>query len=178
MPSGHQGADRGVKPVVTLVVAADEAGGIGLGGGLPWRLPNDLRFFRRVTAGHPLVMGRKTHETIGRALPGRTNIVVTRDPDYRPAAGCHRVGSLEDALALAAREPGGEEVMVVGGGDIFRQALELADRIYLTRVHATLPADVFLFEIDPDIWREIWREEQPVDDRNPHAHSFSLLERR
>ncbi|RDD62534.1 dihydrofolate reductase [Ferruginivarius sediminum] len=167
-----------MTPRVTLVVAADEQGGIGLDGGLPWRLPNDLKFFKRVTAGHPLVMGRRTHESIGRALPGRTNIVISRNPDYRPMTGCLKAGSLEEALSFAAREPGGEEVMVIGGAEIFREALARAERIYLTRVHATVAADTFLPSVDPDEWRERWRESHAADECNPHAYSFILLERR
>lgn len=167
-----------MKPRLTLVVAADEGGGIGLAGGLPWRLPGDLKFFRKVTMGHPLVMGRRTHESIGRALPGRANIVISRDPAYRPAEGCRRAGSLDEAVEMAAREPGGEEIMVIGGAEIFRQALPRADRLYLTRVHARLPADTFLPEIDESDWRECWREDHAADARNDHAYSFILLARR
>lgn len=165
-------------PRITLVVAADEAGGIGKAGGLPWHLPADLRFFKRVTQGHPVVMGRKTHESIGRALPGRHNVVISHDPDCRTAAGCLVAESLEAALDIAAREPGGTEVMVIGGAAIFAQALPRAERIYLTRVHARLPADTFLPAIDWDDWEEVWREDHPADAANPYAYSFILLERR
>lgn len=164
------------RPRITLVVAADEAGAIGQAGGLPWRLPADLQFFKRVTMGHPLVMGRKTHESIGRSLPGRLNVVVTRDPAYRPFEGAVVADSLEDALAKAA-EADGEEAMVIGGAEIFRQALPMAERIYLTRVHATFDADTFLPDVPPGQWNEVWREEHGADDRNPYGFSFRLLER-
>lgn len=164
------------RPRVTLVVAADAAGGIGKDGDLPWRLPEDLKFFKRVTMGHPLVMGRKTHDSIGRSLPGRLNVVVTRQAGYQPHAGAVVAASLEDALAKAANaDP--EEVMVIGGAEIFRLALPLADRIYLTRVHATFDADTFLPGVDPARWHESWREDHAADARNPHAYSFILLER-
>jgi dihydrofolate reductase len=165
---------------VALVVAADEADGIGRDGRLPWHLPGDLAFFKRVTMGCPLVMGRKTHESIGRALPGRRNIVVTRDRDYRPCTGAETAGSLEDALELARSggpEAVPEAVMVIGGAEIFAAALPQARRLYLTRVHATVACDTFLPAIDWSQWRETWRETHPADARNPYAYSFLLLER-
>lgn len=169
--------DRAKGSRVTLVVAADEAGGIGLDGGLPWRLPEDLKFFKRVTQGHPLVMGRKTHDSIGRALPGRSNIVVSRDPACRVAEGCDLAESLADGLAKAARAPGGDEIMVIGGAELFRQVLPLADRIYLTRVHAKLPADTWLPDLESDAWEEIWREDHAADERHAYGYSFIRLDR-
>lgn len=166
------------KPFVTLVVAADRAEGIGKDGGLPWRLPDDLKFFKQVTMGHPLVMGRKTHDSIGRALPGRANLVISRNPRYRPAEGCIVAGSLDGAVAKAAACEGGEEVMVIGGAEIFRQAMAFADRIYLTRIHETFPADTTLDPLDPAAWTEVWREDRGADPQNPHPRSFIRLERR
>lgn len=166
------------RAIIGLVVAADEAGGIGKDGGLPWHLPNDLKFFKRVTSGHPVVMGRKTHQSIGKALPGRANVVVSRDPDYRPAEGCVSAPAIDTALAMARRMEGGETIMVIGGAEVFRAVLPRADRIYLTRVHATFPADTFLPDIDETEWREAWREDQPADERNAYRHTFVLLERR
>jgi len=169
-------AGQGTGPRITLVVAADEAGGIGKDGGLPWRLPGDLAFFKRVTMGHPLIMGRKTHESIGRSLPGRRNVVVTRDPGYRPFGDAATAASLDAALALAAQaDPA--EAMVIGGAEIFRQALPMAERIYLTRVHATFDADTHLPALDLGTWAERWREDHAADARNPHAYSFLLLQR-
>lgn len=164
------------RPRVTLVVAADAADGIGKDGDLPWRLPEDLKFFKRVTMGHPLVMGRKTHDSIGRSLPGRLNVVVTRQAGYQPHAGAVVAASLEDALAKAA-DADPEEVMVIGGAEIFRLALPLADRIYLTRVHATFDADTFLPGLMDDEWKEVWREQHTANELNPYDFTFLLLER-
>jgi len=177
MPSGHSGADRCLALNVSLVVAADEDDGIGSNGGLPWRLPGDLKFFRRVTDGHPVVMGRRTFQSIGKPLPKRTNIVVTRDLDFSVPHGACRMPSLVSALALAAYAPGGDEIMVIGGADLFRQALSHARRIYLTRVHDRFPADTFLPSIDWDQWRRVWREYHPADPEHPSAHTFMQLER-
>ncbi len=161
-------------PRVALVVAVDEAGTIGRDGALPWRLPSDLRHFKQITMGKPVVMGRKTFESIGRPLPGRENIVLSRDPDYR-AEGCRAVGSLQEALAAAGEA---EELMVIGGAELYAQALPLAERIYLTRVHARFAGDTFMPRLDPEEWLETRREEHPADARNPYAHTFVVLERR
>ncbi len=165
-------------PEIALVVAADEAGGIGHRGALPWHLPGDLAFFKRVTLGCPLVMGRRTHESIGRPLPGRANIVVTGCPDYRPFAGARTAGSLDAALALAGEQAPGDTVMVIGGSAVFAQALPRARRLYFTRVHATYPADTHLPAIRWADWTETWREAHDADDRNPVPYSFHVLERR
>jgi dihydrofolate reductase len=170
-------ADRTPDADIALVVAADEAGGIGVDGRLPWHLPGDLKFFKQVTTGHPVVMGRATHESIGRALPGRTNIVVTRQAGYQPFAGAQVAGSLDEAMTQAADAPGGEAIMVIGGAGIFRDALPLANRLYLTRVHATYPADTYLPAIAWADWRETWRADQPADDRNPVPYSFIVYAR-
>jgi dihydrofolate reductase len=166
-----------VEPEIALVVAADAEGGIGRDGGLPWRLPADLRFFKRVTMGRPLVMGRKTHESIGRSLPGRLNVVVTRDPGYRPYPGAVTAATLDAALARAAQAAAGGPVMVIGGTEIFRAALGRADRIYLTRVHGRFDADTVLPPLDPAQWREVRREDHAADAENPHPYSFCELVR-
>lgn len=165
------------EPEIILVVAADAEGGIGRGGGLPWRLPADLRFFKRVTMGRPLVMGRKTHESIGRSLSGRLNIVVTRDPDYRPYPGAVAAPGVDVALARAAEAADGGPVMVIGGSEIFRAALGRAARIYLTRVHGRFGSDTVLPPLDPAQWREVWREDHAADAENPHPYSFCELVR-
>jgi dihydrofolate reductase len=123
---------------LTLIVAAAENDVIGRDGDLPWHLPADLRHFKRVTMGKPILMGRRTHESIGRALPGRVNIVITRQPDYR-AAGCRIAHSLDEALRLAATD-GAAEALVIGGAALYAEALPHADRILMTRIHATGPA--------------------------------------
>mgnify|MGYP000565407040 CR=1 FL=1 len=165
-------------PEIALVVAADEAGGIGYRGALPWNLPGDLAFFKRVTMGCPLVMGRRTHESIGRALPGRANIVVTAQPDYRAFAGARTAGSLDAALAVAREQAPGATVMVIGGSGVFAQALPRARRLYLTRVHASYPADTHLPAIAWEDWTETWCEAHDADARNPVPYSFHVLERR
>jgi dihydrofolate reductase len=161
---------------LSLIVAMDERRGIGYRGHLPWRLPADLRRFKSLTMGHHLVMGRKTYESIGRPLPGRTMIVLTRSQDYSPS-GCLVAHSLPEALEIACQN-GDEEVFVIGGGEVFDQALPHADRIYLTRVHATREADVFFPEFDPADWHLISSEDIPADEVNKFPFTFQLLEKR
>jgi dihydrofolate reductase len=156
---------------VSIIVAAASDGTIGRSGGIPWHLPADLARFKRLTMGHPIVMGRKTHESIGRALPGRRNIVITRQRDYR-AEKCEVVGSLDEALARA----GDGEVFVIGGAEVYREALPRASRIYLTRVEGEFQADRFFPGIGGK-WREVERVPGTLDERNRHAHSFVTLER-
>jgi len=160
--------------VISLIAAVTDNGVIGRGGGMPWHLPADLAHFKRTTQGKPIVMGRKTFEAIGRPLPGRRNIVVSRRSGFAPA-GVETAGSLADALALAGDA---EEVMVIGGGELYREALPLARRLYLTRIHAAIEGDTRFPELDPADWRETGREERPADERNDHALSFVTLERR
>lgn len=148
-------------------------GVIGRDGGLPWRLPADLKRFKSVTMGHPLVMGRKTHDSIGRALPGRTNIVVTRDTGYK-AAGCLVAYSLPEALRLAGDV---EEIFVIGGAALYESLLATARRIYLTLIHGDYAGDVTFPEIDPRDWRVAQREDIDAGPDFPHAYSFILMER-
>lgn len=162
---------------VTLIAAVARGRVLGLEGKIPWRLPADLRRFKERTMGHHLALGRRTWESIGRALPGRTMVVVTRRPDYPVPEGVHVAGSLEAALKRA--EGAGEtEVFVAGGGEIYRQALPRADRLDLTEVDLEVEGDTFFPEIDEGEWREVSREEHPADDRNPHPYRFRVLERR
>lgn len=160
--------------IVSLLVALDENGGIGWQGGLPWRLSADLKRFKALTMGHHLIMGRKTYESIGKPLPGRTSIVLTRNPDYRPE-GVMTAAFLIEAL-LIARDRGESEAFVIGGGKVFEIALHLADRIYLTRVHAHVQADTFFPEFNPEEWIEIERETQGADERNQYPSTFKVLE--
>ena len=165
---------------LSVIVAAARNGVIGSNNALPWHLPGDLRYFKRITMGKPVVMGRRTFESIGRLLPGRTNIVVTRQPDYA-FEGLRVVASLEQALALAediALIDGVEELMVIGGAEIYRAALPLAARIYLTEVHADVEGDAFLPAIEWSEWREISRQQFAADDGNPYPYSFVVFERR
>jgi dihydrofolate reductase len=160
---------------VSLIVAMDENGVIGREGALPWRLPADLRFFRNTTMGHHLVMGRKTWDSIGRALPGRTTVVVSRDRSLA-IPGVHVARDLDEAIAKADAA-GDDEVFVVGGAQIYAAALPRADRVYLTRVHAEVPGDVVFSAFDPTAWREVAREDHAADDSHAHAFSICTLER-
>ncbi|MEJ5360111.1 MAG: dihydrofolate reductase [Desulfobacterales bacterium] len=132
---------------LSLIAAVAEGGVIGRAGTIPWKVPGEQRLFRRITYGHTLIMGRKTFEDIGRPLPGRLNIVVSRNPAYRPE-GCLRAESLEQALALRPQQE--SEVFVIGGAELFRRALPLADRIYLTEIPLKVEGDVFFPEIPGD----------------------------
>lgn len=159
--------------IVSLVVAVAENRVIGAHGRLPWHLPADLRHFRRLTLDHPVIMGRRTYESIGRPLPRRRNIVVSRDSAF-PAPGCILAASLEDALARCGE---GEEAMVIGGAGIYSAALPMAQRIHLTRVHARPAGDTYFPELAPEAWHESSREEHPPDADNEYAMSFLTLER-
>lgn len=158
---------------VSIIVATDDRGGIGRDGQLPWRLPEDLQRFKRITMGKPIVMGRRTWESIGRALPGRHNIVISRQPGLA-APGATVARSLDAALLAAGDVP---EVCVIGGGEIYRLALPLAEEIHLTRVHALVDADTFFPAPDPTEWEEIGREDRPADERHEHPYSFVKLVR-
>lgn len=161
---------------VSLVVAVAENGVIGRGGDLPWRLPEDLRRFKRLTMGHHLVVGRKTWESIGRPLPGRKMIVVSRGAPELPD-GVALAASVDEALE-AARAAGDDEVFVAGGGEIYRLALPLADRIYLTRVEGDVEGDVCFAPLKPAEWTLVSSETLPADERHAHAHRFEVLDRR
>jgi dihydrofolate reductase len=161
----------GVK--IAIVVAMADNRVIGRDNRLPWHLPADLRHFRQLTVGKPVLMGRKTHESIGRPLPERTNIVVTRDRSYE-APGCIVVHSIESALKAVGDR---EEVMVIGGMDFYRQLLPKADRLYLTLVHAAFEGDARFPELDEREWREVERMDCAPDEKNPWPYSFIRLER-
>lgn len=162
--------------IVSLIAALDEAGGIGYRQGLPWRLPADLRRFKRLTMGHYLICGRRTYETIARPLPGRTLIVLTRQPGYA-ASGCLVAAALEQALHIAALA-GESEAFVIGGAAVYTAALPQAERLYLTRVHAVLPADTFFPLFDPRQWQVTERQFLPSDDTNPYDTTFERLDRK
>jgi dihydrofolate reductase len=152
-----------------------ENNAIGNNGGLPWHLPADLKRFKQLTMGKPIIMGRRTFEAIGRPLDGRRNIVLSRDLDFR-AEGCETFPSLEAAVDAAAS--GSAEIMVIGGARIYMQALPTATHIYLTRVHASFEADTFFPVFDDAEWLETKREDQSADQSNLYPYSFIDLERR
>jgi len=143
--------------MISLVVAMTENRVIGIENRLPWHIPEDLKRFKKITSGHPIIMGRKTFESIGRPLPNRTNIVITRNKDYR-AEGVVSCFSLEEAIEWAGRAPGAGEIFVIGGGEIFKQALPKADRIYLTIVEWPFEGDAFFPAFDEKKFREVSQE--------------------
>lgn len=158
---------------LSAVVAVSDNDVIGRDNGLPWHLPADLQHFKRLTLGKPMLMGRKTYESIGRPLPGRRNLVLTRSAGFAPPGVevCH---TLAQALASVADQP---ELMIIGGAALFEQTLPATGRIYLTRVHATVAGDVLLPPLDQAQWREAEREERAADAANPIALSFITLDR-
>jgi dihydrofolate reductase len=165
---------------LSLIVAAAENGVIGRDNALPWRLSGDLRRFREITMGKPLIMGRKTFESIGRALPGRTNIVLSRDPSFHPA-DVEAVDGFPAALAAAkkaARRAGTDEIMVVGGAGIYALALPHADRIYLTEIHAEISGDAVFPAYDRADWVERSRRHRKTAPGETADYSFVTLDRK
>ena len=158
----------------SLIVARARNGAIGKDNAMPWHLPADLTHFKRTTLGHPVIMGRRTWESIGRALPGRRNIVVSRTPGFHPP-GAEVVASLAEAWRATA---GADEAFVMGGARLYAEALPDADRIYLTDVVGEVDADTFFPDFHPENWRETLLGEQPADERNRFALRWLLLERK
>jgi dihydrofolate reductase len=158
---------------LSIVVAMAANNVIGRDNELPWHLPADLQHFKQTTMGKPILMGRKTYESIGRPLPGRTNIVITRDGSYT-AEGCEVVTSIPAALEAAA---GHDEVMVIGGAELYRQVLPEVETIYLTRIHESVEGDTRFPEIRNTEWHQVERIDHEADDNNPHDYSFIRLDR-
>lgn len=162
--------------IISLIVAMDEQRGIGKSGKLPWRLSSDLKRFRELTMGHHMIVGRKTFESIGKPLPGRQTIVVTRSKTYRPE-GCLVAHSVEDAIRMA-RKRGETEAFICGGAAIYAGALAEANRLYLTLVYAVVDADVFFPEIDEKAWVEKESESREADEKNQYPFTFKLIEKK
>ncbi len=162
--------------IVSLIVAMDQQGGIGKNNRLPWHLPSDLKRFKNLTMGHFLVMGRKTYETIGKPLPGRKMVVITHQEDYI-APGCAVVHSLREALELAESNQE-SEVFIIGGGEVFPQAIEHANKIYLTTVHTVVNADVHIEKLDPTKWSVVSAETTPENAQDEYLSDFSILSRK
>lgn len=161
---------------VSMIVAADENNAIGVDNTLPWHLPDDLKFFKRTTLGKPVIMGRKTFESLGKPLPGRLNIVLSREQELNLPEGVLHVQDLTAAIAHA-KGTGVEEAMILGGGVIFKQLMLDADRIYLTRVHTTIPkADTWFPAIDHTHWKLVQQERHDADDRHAFPFTFELYE--
>ncbi len=164
---------KGRRPI-SLVVAMARNGVIGDANTLPWHLPADLRHFRETTMGRPIVMGRRTAESIGRALPGRDNLVVTHRPETLSIAGMRPFPSLEAALAACPDS----EIMIIGGASLYAQALPIADRIHRTLIDAEIPGDTRFPSFDEEQWRLVEREPHAADAANPYPYTFELLVRR
>ena len=158
---------------ISIIVAIAENNAIGKNNQLLWHMPNDLKHFKEITSGRTIIMGRKTFDSVGRPLPKRRNIVVTRQDIEIP--GCEVVKSIDEGLALCAGE---DEVFTGGGAEIYRQAMDKTDRIYLTIIHKEFDADTFFPEIDYSQWNEVSRERHEPDEKNPLPYSFITLERR
>ena len=161
--------------ILSLLVAADEQNVIGKDNKLPWHLPNDLRYFKNQTWGMPILMGRKTFESIGRPLQGRNSIVITRSNNWQHE-GVAVVHTIDEAIA-SAEKLGAREVFVIGGAEIFASTAERADRIYLTRIHHQFDGDVYFPELAPDKWKQVSNRYCPADEKNAFPHSFQVWER-
>jgi len=161
------------QPLVSLIVAMAQNGVIGRDNALPWRLPEDLKRFKAFTLGKTLLMGRKTYESIGRPLPGRANLVLTRDRGFR-APGVVVVHSVEEALAHAADN----ELVAIGGAEIYRLVLPFARRLYLTHVHADVPGDTYFPDFDPTQWADVEWRMHPADEQHAYPLTFVTIERR
>lgn len=160
----------------SVIVARAENDVIGKDNDLIWHMPNDLKHFRSTTMGHYIIMGRKTFEATKKPLPGRTSIVITRNKDYK-AEGCIVVHTLDEAIKLGI-ENKQEEVFILGGGEIYKQAMDVADKIYLTEIKESFEGDTTFPKINYDIWKEVKREEFEPDEKNPHPYAFVELVRK
>lgn len=160
--------------ILSAIVAVSENNAIGVDNDLPWRLPDDLKFFKRTTMGCPVLMGRKTFESLGRPLPGRLNVVISRQKDLQLPEGVLLCNSLEEGIARIEQE-GTEEGFVIGGGNIYKQAMPLLNKLYITQVHTVLDnADTFFPEVDKEKWQLTWEEHHDKDER--HAYDFTFQE--
>jgi dihydrofolate reductase len=160
--------------LISIITAMDENQLIGKDNGLPWKIPADLQFFKKVTMSKPIIMGRKTFESIGRPLPGRQNIIITRDKSFS-AEGCEIAFSIDKAIELAADA---EEIMIIGGANIYQQFLPICDRLYLTQVKGEFEGDAWFPEIDDSQWQGIEKEDHKADERNEADYSFIIMQRK
>ena len=159
---------------LSIIVAMDDKQLIGKNNALPWHLPADLAYFKKTTTGKTVLMGRKTYESIGRPLPNRRNVIVSRNSDF-VADGCEVVSSIDTALTLAKDE---DEVMVMGGASFYQQMLPSADRLYITRIEGEYEGDAYFPNFNIDDFEEIYRESHLPDEKNPHHYHFTILKRK
>jgi dihydrofolate reductase len=161
--------------MISFIVAMDELKAIGKNNNLPWHLPEDLKFFKKVTMGHPIAMGRKTHESIGRPLPGRENIIITRNPNFQ-SEGCTVFHSVADFVAYCSQSE--EEIFVIGGAEIFKETFEFADRLYITNILHEFEGDTFFPKFDETKWELKSLTKGTKDEKNPYDYEFCLYERK
>ena len=173
---GMSSSREGESTDIALVVAASTNNVIGKNNHLVWNLPNDLKFFKNTTWGFPVIMGRKTFEEVNQPLPGRTNIVITRQPGWH-ADGAITTASLEEAIQKA-RETNAKQIFIIGGGEIYKQSMHLANIIYITRVHAVVDGDAFFPVIDENEWSLVSNKDFPVDDKHAYAYSFQVWKKK
>lgn len=160
--------------ILSIIVAAAENDVIGGNNQLLWRLPNDMKWFKSITTGHAVIMGRKTHESMGKALPNRRNIVISRNPEFQ-SEGCEVVAGLDEAIRLVSND---DEAFIIGGGEIYKQAWPLADKLYLTRVHTDKEGDTIIPAIHENQWIEEFRESHPADEKHAYAYTFIIYSRK
>ncbi|MBO0958262.1 dihydrofolate reductase [Neobacillus sp. MM2021_6] len=161
--------------MISFIVAMDDNRAIGKNNQLPWHLPEDLKFFKRVTMGHPIAMGRKTHESIGRVLPGRENIIITRQLDYK-CEGCTVFYSVEEFVKYSHKQD--DEIFVIGGAEIFKETFPFVDRLYITDIHSTFDGDTFFPEFALGDWKLTSSEKGVRDEKNPYDYEFMIYERK
>ncbi len=166
----NEGAE---KMIISAMVAVGENNVIGKDNDLPWRLPNDWAYLRRITMGHSIVLGRKNYESIGKPLDGRKNIVLTTNKAYK-AEGCHIAYSIDDALSKCK----GKEVFILGGEEVYRQFLPYTHKLYITKIHAPFEGDRFFPDIDFTLWQQVHVEKGIQDDNNLYQHSFHVYEKK
>ena len=159
--------------IISIIAAVAENNAIGKNGQLPWHLPADLKHFKNLTMGHHIIMGRKTFESVGKPLPGRTNIIITRQKDFE-TENCIVVHSLDEAIKSVVDD---DDPFICGGAEIYKQALDIADKMYLTRIHEEFDGDTFFPEIDMNVWRETEREKSKPDEKCKYYYSFCVFKR-
>jgi dihydrofolate reductase len=161
--------------MLSHIVAASENNVIGSKNELPWHLPNDFKYFKNKTWGMPVIMGRKSYESLKKSLPGRINIIVTNNKDFQ-AENVFVVNNIDDAI-IKAGESDAKEIFIIGGGEIFKQTIDIVSRIYRTRVHANIEGDTYYPEINKDQWKLISEQSFPADDKNNYAYTFEVWEK-
>lgn len=161
--------------MISFILAMDENRVIGKDNQLPWHLPEDLKFFKQVTMGHPIAMGRKTHESIGRILPGRENIIITRQPNFK-CEGCTVFYSVQEFVNYCRKQ--NDEIFVIGGAEIFKETFQYADRLYITMIHEKFEGDTFFLEFDESEWELNSSEKGIKNDKNPYDYEFRIYQRK